>query len=413
MEASSVSSSKTEFVTRREWVPIEELVMDPFQSREEGWSGSVADRQLVSSIEAIGLLQDLVVRPLESLDIATEDTDASYTIVAGSRRYQAATEAGMEEVPCKIIDTDDLEAAWASLVENTDRKALSEHEVANQLRMIYDLIRPLEEPDECPECGTLVDGETGLTSHWGQTECNPPAVESRDISLGATSTRFASDRQARRYIAWRYLGRTDDSAVDRVNGHLETADLPPLLQSLFKDPEERSTQEKTALENYGISATDTLGSGEGRSKASQVVSSVYNTVAEEFDADEVNPTDAVLEVVGELRTEDGSEKEFEKSIRRFRRELAREVEEMEATDNRQARFQEVLKTHAEGLREAHKKLDRARPFKRVDVRSPETERYSRWYALAHAQRDVRSHGDLIRELYQERLESLADEQGWE
>ncbi len=413
MEASGVSPSKTVVAARRKRLPIEELVMDPFQSREDGWSGGVADRQLAASVKSMGLLQDLVVRPLESLDVTTEDIEASYAIVAGSRRYQAALEAGMEEIPCKIIDTDDVEAAWASLIENTDREDLSEHEVANQLRLIYDLIRPLEEPSECPECGMSVDGETGLNSHWGQAACKPEPVESRDITLGVTSTRFASDRQARRYIAWRYLGRTDDTAVSRVNGHLQTADLPPLLQSLFKDPEERSTQEKTALENYGISATDTLGSGEGRSKASQVVSSVYETIVTDFDVDVVNPTDAVLEVVGELRDTDGSEKEFEKSVRRFRRELASEVDEMETADDQRARFQEVLETHAEDLQEAHEELERTRPFKRVDVRSPETEQYSRWYARAHARRDVRSHGELIRELYQERLEALASEQGWD
>ncbi len=377
METEPTPVSETESGLRREMLSIEELVMDPLQSREDGWSGGMADRQLASSVKSMGLLQDILVRPVESLDITTEDIDASYVVVAGSRRYQAALESGMEEVPCKIMDADDVEAAWASLVENTEREDLSEHEVATQLRLIYDLIRPLEEPDACPECGTSVDGEAGLNSHWGQSDCSPPPVESHESTVGVTSTRFKSDRQARRYIAWRYLGRTDDTAVSRVDGHLQTADLPPLIQSLFKSPEERTTQEKTALENYGIDATDTLGSGEGRSKASQVVASVYNTVADNFDADAVNPTDAVLEVVGELRDADGPEKEFEKSVRKFRRELANDVEEIDTAADQQAHFQHTLETHTEDLREAQQELDRTRPFRRVDVRSPESEQYTR------------------------------------
>lgn len=413
METESRSSvADSEGQMRREWLSIDELTLDPVQSRDNGWTGDRSDRKLASSVKKMGLLQDILVRPIETVDFDMNGVDASYVITAGSRRYQAALQAGMEEVPCKILEADDIEAAWTSLTENTDREDLSEQERANQLRLIYDLLRPLEEPEECPECGTPVDGEAGLSSHWGHSSCAPTPVKSRDITQGVAITRFDSDKQVRRYIAWRYLGRTDETAVNIVSGHLQTADLPPLLQSLFKDPDERSEHEKGTLENYGIDASDTLGSGEGRSKASQVVSSVYNTVTEQFDADAINPTNAVLETVGQLRSSEHSEKEFEKAVRRFRRDLASEAEELETSENQQARFREVLETHRNDLREAEGELDRVRPFKRVDVRSPETEQYSRWYARVQAERDANSHGDLIRELYQERLEALADERGW-
>jgi ParB/RepB/Spo0J family partition protein len=403
----------TTAIVRRERIPIEDLTMDPLQSRSDGWSGSEVDRKLAASIKSQGLLQDILVRPLSQLETDVSNADATYAIVAGSRRYHAALEAGIEEVPCKILDANDIEAAWTSLVENIDREDLSEQEVANQLGVIYELIKPREEPEACPQCGTNVDGEAGLTSHWGQSSCSPPNVDSRDIDFNNPENRFVTDRQARRYLAWHYLGRADDTAVNIISGHLRTAQLPPLLQSLFKEPSERSGQERTALENYGIDPKTTLGSGVGRSKASQVVASVYDTVDEAFDADAVNPTDAVLEAVGELRISEASEKDFEKSLRRFRRELSSEVAQMDETMDHQACFREVLHTHSEDLREASDELDATQPFKRVDVRSPETQQYSRWYARAHAGRDVRSHGELIRELYQERLESLAEEQGWE
>jgi len=398
---------------RRERIPIEDLAMDPLQSRRDGWSGSEADRKLAESIKSQGLLQDILVRPLSQLETDASNADATYAIVAGSRRYHAALEAGIEELPCKIIDANDIEAAWTSLVENTDREDLSEQEVANQLGVIYELIKPREEPEACPRCGIDVDGEAGLTSHWGQSSCSPPDADSRDVNFNNPENRFVTDRQARQYLAWHYLGRTDDTAMSIIGGHLRTAQLPPLLQSLFKEPGQRSEQERTALENYGIDPTTTLGSGVGRSKASQVVASIYDTVDEVFDADAVNPTDAVLEAVGELRTSETSEKDFEKSLRRFRRELSSEVTQIDETTDQQACFREVLHSYSEDLREASDELEATQPFKRVDVRSPETQQHSRWYARAHAGRDVRSHGELIRELYQERLETLADEQGWE
>jgi hypothetical protein len=399
---------------RRTRLPIEELVVDPLQSRDEAWTGDEQDQQLASSVASTGLLQDIIVRPIEQLGGVVNDVDESYAIVAGSRRYQAALDAGYEDVPCKILALDDFEAAWTSLLENTDRSDLSEQEVAEQLGVIYELIRPLEEPEACPECGVNVAGEDGLTSHWGQSDCDPPAVESAPVRINeGDDGRFASDRQARRYLAHRYLGRTDETAVQIIGGHLRTAQLPTILQSLFKSPDDRSEQERTALANYGIDADTTLGSGTGRSKASQVVSSIHDTIDREFAAEAIDPTTAVLEAVGSLRTSDISEKEFEKSLRKFRRELKSEVATEASTDEQRRCFDKVLADCAEEQRTFRDELDAARPFNRVDVRAPESERHNRWYARAHERRDVRSHGELIRELYQTRLETLADEQGWE
>ena len=398
---------------KRKQLPIEELAVDIVQSREQAWAGDQEDQQLAASVDNVGLLQDILVRPIEQAELnnINEDTeDADYLIVAGSRRYYAAMQAGYETVPCKIIAEDDHEAAWISLLENIDRRELSEQEIADQLQLLYELVRPIEEPEHCPQCGTSVEGEEGLTAHYAASDCDPIDVTSADVQLDQTADRLHTDQQARRYLAWRYLGRTDQSAVSIIDSHLRTAQLPPVLQTLFKSPDERSEQEKMTLQNYGIDTKITLGSGGGRSKASQVIASIHDTVTEQFDTDDVDPTDAVLEAVGRLRREDLSEKEFEREMRQFRRDLIAEVET--ASKNYREVFEDVLNTHATELREAKEDLAPSQPFKRVDVRASDEERYNRWYAQEHARRDVRSHGQLIQQLYEERLETIAEERGW-
>jgi len=162
-----------------------------------------------------------------------DDGDTRYAIVAGSRRYHAAMEAGYETIPCKVIEPDDVDAAWKSLTENTDRRELSEQEIASQLQMIYELVRPLEEPENCPDCGKAINDETSLLRHCGQTVCElpdnpeqgPPRAEmkSKDRDEGSPPSilgRFTTDQQALEYIAQRFLGRTDENAIDIVEGHL-------------------------------------------------------------------------------------------------------------------------------------------------------------------------------------------------
>ena len=397
----------------RTQIPTDMLAVDPVQSRDDPWTGDQQDQELAAAVEDVGLLQDIIVRPADhvSSDLSNQSgNDPEYLIVAGSRRYYAAVQAGHETVPCKILEKDDQEAAWISLLENTERRDLSEREIANQLHLIYELVRPLHEPDVCPQCGTAVDGETGLISHYGHSNCDSQPIEQADIRLDeSVNGRFTTDRQARRYLADRYLGRVDESALSIIEGHLRTAQLPPVLQSLFKTPEERSEQERMALENHGIDTTTVLGSGEGHSKASEVIVSVHNTLTDEFD--EIDPTDAVLKTVGRLRTKDTSEKEFERTMRQFRRDL---LAKAEAENTRQQTiFEDVLQAHVTELREAREELAPSQPFRRVDVRAPDKERYNRWYAQEHTRRDVRSHGQLIQQLYEERLETLADQRGWE
>jgi len=399
-------------------LPIESLVVDPMQSREQPWTGDDIDQQLVAAIEADGLYNDLIVRPLDAVEmgVTTETTDTVddgravaiddegagsgsnqsvvaaedlYAIVAGSRRYYAALEAGYETLPCKILQADDLNAAWTSLLENTDRRELSEQEIAQQLNLIYQLIRP------------------GSTDGSGEATDTP-----LDGGLDIEESHFETDEEALAYIAERYLGRSDESAIDHIQEHLQTAALPPVLQSLFKNPEERTATERTALENYGIDTRATLGSGEGKSGTSRAVVALHDTLESELETDSLDPVDAVLETVGSLRFEEMSELELRQSLREFRKDISTALDSESATEQREA-FSETLQRHTEELQELHEEIEPNRPFKRVDLQGPETQRHSRWHVQAMCSRGADTHTELARELYLERLETLADERGWE
>ena len=106
-----------------------------------------------------------------------------------------------------------------------------------------------------------------------------------------------------------------------------------------------------------------------------------------------------------------SEQKTRRSLHEFRRELTANLEEA-PSESHQEIFSDTLQKQAEKLRETYQDVETTRPFKNVDVMGPETQQHSRWHARAMAVRNSKSHAELVRELYQERLEQLADEQGW-
>lgn len=82
--------------------------------------------ELAESIRAQGVMQPILVRPLEN---ASQDA-AAYEIIAGERRYRAAMLAGLEEVPVLVREVPDQQAAIMALIENMQREDLNALEEA-------------------------------------------------------------------------------------------------------------------------------------------------------------------------------------------------------------------------------------------------------------------------------------------
>ncbi|MDK2412919.1 ParB/RepB/Spo0J family partition protein, partial [Aphanizomenon sp. 202] len=72
--------------------------------------------QLVISVKEHGILEPLLVRPLEA---------GQYELVAGERRYRAALKVELKEIPVVVRELNDREALQLSLVENLIREDLN------------------------------------------------------------------------------------------------------------------------------------------------------------------------------------------------------------------------------------------------------------------------------------------------
>jgi ParB family transcriptional regulator, chromosome partitioning protein len=113
-------------------LPVALIKPNPSQPRTSFDEDALA--ALAASIEASGVVQPLLVRPLP---------DGSYELVAGERRWRAAQQAGLEKVPAVVRDQAEAERLQAALIENMVRQDLN----------------PVE---EAKACAALVE-ELGLT----------------------------------------------------------------------------------------------------------------------------------------------------------------------------------------------------------------------------------------------------------
>ncbi len=103
-------------------VAVSEIDPDPDQPRST--MGDLSD--LVASVEEKGVLEPILVRPHP--DSGKSGGGRTYRIVSGERRYNAALEAGLAEVPVIIMEVDEKEALEIALVENLQRKDLTPFE---------------------------------------------------------------------------------------------------------------------------------------------------------------------------------------------------------------------------------------------------------------------------------------------
>jgi len=118
-------------------VPLSALQPDPTQPR-----GDVGDLDdLVQSIREKGILEPILVRadtsPAGLRPVGNEaGAGPRYRIVAGERRYRAALEVGLYEVPVIELQVSEEEALEITLIENLQRKDLTPFEEAEGYRAL-------------------------------------------------------------------------------------------------------------------------------------------------------------------------------------------------------------------------------------------------------------------------------------
>ena len=86
-------------------------------------------QELADSIQAQGVIQPIVVRPIEG---------GRYELIAGERRWRATQLAGIAEIPAVVKELDDQAAAAVSLIENIQRENLNPMEESRALQRLID-----------------------------------------------------------------------------------------------------------------------------------------------------------------------------------------------------------------------------------------------------------------------------------
>lgn len=109
--------------------PIDQIDANPFQPRSD--FDPVELESLADSIRVQGVLQPIMVRTHPSVP-------DRFQIVAGERRFRAATQAGLTEIPTIVRDMDDSDTAIVALVENLQRQDLNAIEEAEGFQRLLE-----------------------------------------------------------------------------------------------------------------------------------------------------------------------------------------------------------------------------------------------------------------------------------
>jgi ParB family chromosome partitioning protein len=108
-------------------LPVDQIHANPRQPRRRFEPDAATG--LASSVRAQGLLQPVVVRPRP---------EGGWELIAGERRWRAAKDTGLPNLPALIRSADDRDSLLLSLVENVAREQLSAVEEARAYAVLLD-----------------------------------------------------------------------------------------------------------------------------------------------------------------------------------------------------------------------------------------------------------------------------------
>lgn len=110
-------------------LPLDLLAPGPFQPRKQVDPAELA--ALAASIREQGVLQPILARP-------DPNESGHYQIIAGERRWRAAQQAGLHEIPALVRALEDTAAMAAALVENLQREDLNPIDEGEGYRRLID-----------------------------------------------------------------------------------------------------------------------------------------------------------------------------------------------------------------------------------------------------------------------------------
>jgi ParB family chromosome partitioning protein len=155
---------------------VEKLEPGPFQPRTSFPPEALAE--LVESIRSRGILQPLLARPHPK-------HAEKFQIIAGERRWRAAQQAGLHELPVLVRDLSDQDALAAALVENLQRQDLNPIEEGEGFRRLIEEFGLTQE-----QLGVAVGKSRSHIANSIRLLQLPPAIR-RDVQEGKLSAGHA------------------------------------------------------------------------------------------------------------------------------------------------------------------------------------------------------------------------------
>ena len=125
--SSLIGDSGTNSINNK--ISISSIIPNKYQPRKNFEKESL--EELTNSIRERGIIQPLIVRKAEG-------QNEKYELIAGERRWQAAQNAGLHDVPVIVIEADNLKSLEFAIVENVQRKDLNPIEEANGYKRLID-----------------------------------------------------------------------------------------------------------------------------------------------------------------------------------------------------------------------------------------------------------------------------------
>ncbi len=234
-------------------VPIDRVRPSPLNPRKNFDEAEL--EELACSIREKGLIQPLVVRPVDA-------AGTSYEIVAGERRWRAAQKASMHLVPVIVRSLSDQEALELAIIENVQRSDLNAIEEAGGYR---DLIERFGYTQE--ELSQIIGKSRSHLANTMRLLKLPETVQVlvRNGSLSAGHARALIGREDAEIVAQdivkKGLNVRDVEAL--VMGRKPTDAKPASVKATAhqKDPDTRAA-EKEMTDALGLTVVINPGSGE-------------------------------------------------------------------------------------------------------------------------------------------------------
>ena len=125
--SSLIGETKVETKTNK--LLLSEITPNKYQPRKNFDAANLED--LTNSIKERGVIQPIIVRK-------SKIDNAKYEIIAGERRWLAASQAGLHDIPVVVTEADDLKSLEFAIVENIQRHDLNPLEEAQGYKRLID-----------------------------------------------------------------------------------------------------------------------------------------------------------------------------------------------------------------------------------------------------------------------------------